>query len=94
MLCVGLASLAAHRRSVLLVTTTGSFSASVLTGSWSTTAISSITSEFTTNNGNDRGTWGYDGMLAASIADTCTVGLSGQIFSSSGFGQFVFSAEL
>ena len=81
-------------RSAPSVTTTGSFSASVLTGSWSTTAISSITSEFTTNNGNDRGTWGYDGMLAASIADTCTVGLSGQIFSSSGFGQFVFSAEL
>ena len=81
-------------RSAPSVTTTGSFNASVITGGWTATAVSSITSEFTTANGNDRGTWGYDGMLSASIADSCTVGLSGQIFSSSGFGQFVFSADL
>ena len=81
-------------RSAPSVTTTGSFNASVLTGSWTATAVSSITSEFTTNNGNDRGTWGYDGMLAATLGQSCTTGLSGQIFSSSGFGQFVFSAEL
>ena len=76
------------------VTTEGSFQASVITGGWTATNVSSITSEFTTANGNDKTTWGYDGMLSASIADSCTVGLSGQIFSSSGFGQFVFSAEL
>ena len=76
------------------ITTSGSFNASVITGGWSTTAVSSITSEFTTANGNDKTTWGFDGMLSASIADSCTVGLSGQIFSSSGFGKFVFSAEL
>jgi len=81
-------------RSAPSVSTTGSFEASVLTGSWTATAVSSITSEFTTNNGNDRGTWGYDGMLAATLASSFTTGLSGQIFSNSGFGQFVFSAEL
>jgi hypothetical protein len=81
-------------RSAPSVSTTGSFEASVLTGSWTATAVSSITSEFTTANGNDRGTWGYDGMLAATLASSYTTGLSGQIFSNSGFGQFVFSAEL
>tara|TARA_R100000781_G_scaffold114169_1_gene84301 strand:- start:217 stop:1260 length:1044 start_codon:yes stop_codon:yes gene_type:complete len=76
------------------VTTSGSFNANGLTGGWTQTAVSSIASEFTTANGNDRAMWGFDGMLSASLADSCTVGLSGSIFSSSGFGQFVFSAEL
>ena len=81
-------------RSAPSVSTTGSFNASVLTGSWTAVTVSNITSEFTTANGNDKGTWGYDGMLAATISSSHTTGLSGQIFSSSGFGQFVFSAEL
>ena len=81
-------------RSAPSVSLSGSFNANVLTGSWTSVGLSNFTAEFTSNSDNYGKTFGFDGLMSADLASNQTVGKTGNVYSSSGFGQFIFSAEL
>ena len=81
-------------RSAPSVSVSGSFNANVLTGSWTSVGLSNFTAEFTSNSDNYGKTFGFDGLMSAVLASNQTIGKTGNIYSNSGFGQFIFSAEL